>query len=95
MDLTSHLSDSCEAFSSYRIYFSLISSLTNISLMTGLTMMVLGPGLPLNLFYLLCARFLKFPLIVFVDCHVMDSQNLFVVSVKYFQSKYFPAQKLS
>ena len=38
--------------------------------------------------------FLKFPLVVFVDCQGMESQNLVVVSVEYFQSEYFPAQKL-
>ena len=38
--------------------------------------------------------FLKIPLIVFVDFHVMESQNSFVMSVEYFQSEYFPAQKL-
>ena len=70
------------------------SAPTSMSLVTSLTMMVLGPGFPFNLVYLLCANFLKFPLIVFVDCHVMESKNLFVVSVEYFQSKYFPAQKL-
>ena len=84
MGLTSNLSDAYDTFSSYRVYFSLISSLTKISLMTSLTMMVLGPGLPLNLVYLLCVHFLKFPLIKFVDCHVMESQNPFVVSVVYF-----------
>ena len=56
-------------------FFSLISSLTKISLMTSLTMMVMGPGLSENLVYLVCALFyfLKFPLIVFVDCQVMES----------------------
>ena len=94
MGLTSHLSDAYDAFSSYRVSFSLISSLTKMSLMKSLMMMVLGPGLRLILVYLIHAHFLKFPLIVFVDFHVMDPQNPFVVSVEYFQSEYFPAQKL-
>ena len=93
MGQTSHISDAYDAFSSYCISFSLISSLMKVSLMTILTMMALDPGLPLNLFHLLCAHFWNYPLIVFVDCHVMESQNLFVVSVEYFQSEYFPAQK--
>ena len=59
-----------------------------------LTMMVLGPG------YLVRALFLffKFLFIVFVDCQVMESQNLVIVSVEYFQlvksQKYFPAQNI-
>ena len=67
-----------------------------MSLMTSLTIMVLGPGLPDNLVYLVHALiyFLKILLIVFVDCHVMDSQDPFVVSVEYFQSEYFPTLKL-
>ena len=63
-----------------------------MSLMTSLTMMVLGPG------HLVCALFnlLKFPLIVFVECfQLMESQNPVVVSVEYFQPEYFPAQKFS
>ena len=94
MGLTSHLSDAYNAFSSYRVSFYLISSLTKMSFMTSLIMTVLGPSLPLNPVYLLRAHFLKSRLIVFVDCHVMESQNLFVVSVEYFQSEYFPAKKL-
>ena len=52
----------------------------------------LGPGyLVRALFY-----FWKFPLIVSVECfQLMESQNLVVVSVGYFQSEYFPAQKCS
>ena len=95
MGLISHLFDAYDAFSSYRVSFSLISSLTKMSLMTSLTMMVLVSGLPLNLVYLLCAHCFNFLLSAFVDCHVMESKNLFVVSVEYFQSEYFPAQKLS
>ena len=49
-------------------------------------MMVLGPGLPENLVYLVrtLLYFLIFPLIVFVDFQVMKSQNLVVASVEYF-----------
>ena len=96
MGLMSHLSDTYYAFSSHRVYFSLISNPTKISLTTSLTMKVLGLGLPENLVCLLRALFYfsKITLIVFVDCHVMESQNPFVVSVEYFQSEYFPAQKL-
>ena len=67
----------------------------NMSLMTILAMMVMGPGLTDNLVYLVREKnyFLKFLLIVFVDCQVMESQNPVVVSVEYFQSEYFPAQK--
>ena len=95
MGLTSHLSNAYDTFSSFHVSFSLISSLTKISLMTSLIMMVLGTGLPENLVYLVCALFYfsKIPLIVFVDCHVMVT-NTFVVSVEYFQSEYFPAQKI-
>ena len=92
MRLMSHISDAYNDFSSYRVSFSLISSLTRMSLMTSLTMMVLGPGLPLNLVYLLPAHFLKVMLIAFVDCHVTESQNPIVMSVEYFQSEYFPTQ---
>ena len=86
MGLTSHLSDAYDTFSSYRVSFSLIWSLTKMSLMTSLTMMVLGPGLPENLVYLVrtLLYFLIFPLIVFVDFQVMKSQNLVVASVEYF-----------
>ena len=57
MGLRSHLSDAYDAFSSYRVSSSLILSLMKMSLMTSLTMMVLGPCLPLKLFYLLRANF--------------------------------------
>ena len=92
MGLTRHVSCVYDTFSSYRVSFYLISSLTKMSLMTSLTMMVLGPG------HLVCALFnlLKFPLIVFVECfQLMESQNPVVVSVEYFQPEYFPAQKFS
>ena len=89
MGLTSHLSDAYNTPYSYRVSFSLILILTKMSLITSLTMMVLDPGLPLNLVHLLRAHFLKFPLIVFMDCHVMESNNLVVVSVEYSQYEYF------
>ena len=59
-----------------------------MSLMTSMEMMVQGPGSPP-----VCAllEFLKYQLIVLVDCHVIESLNPFVVSVEYFQ---FTAQKL-
>ena len=87
MGLTSHLSDAYDAFSSYRVSSSLIMSLMKMPFMTSLTMMVLGPVSPKVRDFL---HFLTYPLIVLVDCHVMESSNPFVVSVEYFQ---FPAQK--
>ena len=63
-------------------------SLMKISLITILTMMVLGLISPP-----VCAYFhlLNYPLIVLVNCNVMKSPNPFFVSVEYLQ---FPAQKL-
>ena len=63
-----------------------------ISLMTSLTMMVMGPGSPPVRAFL---HVLKYPLIVLVDVHVMESQNPFVVSVEYSQSEYFPLKNFS
>ena len=88
MGLTSHLSVAYDDFSSYCVSSSLILSLMKMSLMMIMTMMVLGPGSPPVRAFL---HFLNYPLIVLVDCHVMESPNPFVVSVEYFQ---FPAQKL-
>ena len=88
MGLTSHLYDACDAFSSYRVYSSLILILMNIYLMTSLTMMVLVPGSPPVRVFL---HFLNYMLIVLVDFHVMESPKPITVSVEYFQ---FPAQKL-
>ena len=84
----SHIFDAYGAFSSYCVSSSLILSLMKISLMTSLTVMVLGLGSPP-----VCAllHFLNYLLIVLVDCHVMESPNPFVMSVELFQ---FPAQKL-
>ena len=56
MVMTSHISDTNDAFSSYCISSSLILSLMKMSLITSLAMMVLGPGSPS-----VCA-FLHFPL---------------------------------
>ena len=89
MGLTSHLSDAYNAFSSCYVSSSLLLSLMKISMMTSLTMMVPGPGSPPIHAFL---HFLSYPLIVLVDCHVIESPNPFVVSVDYFQ---FPAQKFS
>ena len=88
MVLPSHLSDAYDAFSSYCIYSSLILSLMKMSLMTSLTIKVLGPGSPLVRAF---THVLNYPLTVLVDFHVMDSPNPFVVSVEYSQ---FPAQKI-
>ena len=60
MGMPSHLSYAYDTFSSYRVSFSLISIMTKMSLMTSLTMMVLGPG------YLVRALFLFFE--ISVDC---------------------------
>ena len=70
MGLTSHLSDAYDDFSSYCVSSSLLLILMKMSLVTSLTMMVLGPGLPP-----VCAfpHFLNYMLIVLVDCHVMKS----------------------
>ena len=88
MGLTSHISDAYNNFSSYRVSSSLILSLMNMSLMTSLMMVVLGPGSSS-----VCAfiHLLNYQFIVLVDFHVMESPNPFVVSVEYFQ---FPAQKI-
>ena len=88
MDLTSHISNAYDSFYSYRFSSSLILSLMKISLVTSLAMLVLGLGSPPARAFL---HFLKYPLIVLVDFHVMESPITFVVSVENFQ---FPAQKL-
>ena len=79
MGLTSHLSDAYNAFSYYCVSSSLILSLMNMSLITIMTMMVLGLGSPPVRAFL---RFLNYPLIVLVDFHVMESLNPFFVSVE-------------
>ena len=82
MGLTGHLSYAYDNFSSYCVFSPLISSLTNMSLMTSLMMMVLGPGCLVRVL----VYFLNFTLIVFVECfQLMESQNPVVVSVEYFQ----------
>ena len=91
MGLTSHISCVYDAFSSYRV---------SISLMTSLAMIVLGPG---HLVHALCHFSLKnplvvsvaqnllvvsvdyFPLVVSVEYfQLIDSQNPLVLSVEYF-----------
>ena len=63
MGLMSHLSCDYDAFSFYRVYFSLMRSLRMISLMTSLTMMVLGLGYLVRALF----HFLKIPLVVSLD----------------------------
>ena len=87
MGLMIHLSDDYNTFSSCCISSSLILSLMKMSLMTSLTMMVLGSGSPPVRAFL---NFLTYLVILLVDFHVMESPNPFVVAVEYFQ---FPAQK--
>ena len=90
MGLTSHLSDAYDAFSSSCIYFSLILIQMKMSL-TNLTMKVLGPGsTPVCAFL----HVLSYPLIVLVDCHLIESPYPLVVSVEYLQGSKFPTQKL-
>ena len=74
MGLASYLSCVYDAFSSYRVSFSLT---------TSLTMMVLGPGHLVRALY-------HFPLIITLVVSVeyfqlIESQNPLVVSVDYFQ----------
>ena len=90
MGLGSHLSDAYDAFSSSCVSFSSLLSPMNMSL-TNLTMKVLSPGSPP-----VCAfiHVLNYPLIVLVDCHLIKSPYLLVVSVEYFQGSKFPAQKI-
>ena len=90
MGLTSHLSDAYDAFSSSYVCFYLLLSTMNMSL-TTLTMKVLGPGFPPFHVFL---HVFNYPLIVLVDCHLIKSPYLLVVSIEYFQGSKFPAQKL-
>ena len=62
MGLTSHLSYAYDGFSSDRISFSSMMSMTKMYLMTRLTMMVLGPG------YLVRALFYFFEISVYCVC---------------------------
>ena len=90
MCLTSHLSDAYDAFSSSCVSFSSLLSPMKISV-TNMTMKVLGPGLlPVRAFL----HVLNYPLIILVDCHLIKSLYLLVVSVEYFQGSKCPAQKL-
>ena len=61
-----------------------------ISLTNTLTN-VMGPGSPLIRAFL---HVLNDPLIVLVDCHIIESLYLLVVSVEYFQGSEFLNQKL-
>ena len=87
MGMTSHPSDAYDAFSYYCVYSSFILSLMKMSLMSSMTIMVLGPGS-----FPFCAyrRFLNYPYIMLVDCNLMHSPNPFVAFVEYFP---FPPQK--
>ena len=89
MGLTSHLSDAYDAFSSYCVSSSLLLSMMKMSLMTSLTMMVLGPVSPPVRAFIVVLNYL---LVVLVDCHVMGSPKPFFVLVEYFQ---FLAQNFS
>ena len=90
MGMMSHLSDAYDAFSSSWFSFSLLLSPMTISL-ANQTMKVLGLGsLPVCVFL----HILNYPLIVIVDCHLVESQYPLVVSVEYFQGSKFTAQKL-
>ena len=73
MGLSIHLYCGYNAFSSYRIYFSLMMSLTMISLMTSLTAMVLGPC------YLVSALFCSLEILLVVPVEYFP----LVVSVYY------------
>ena len=90
MGVTSHLSDAYGAFPSSCFSFSSLLSPMTMSL-TNQTMEIMGPGsLPVRAFI----RVLDYPLIVLVDCHLVESQYPLVVSVEYFQGSKFPTQKL-
>ena len=83
MGLTSHFACVYEAFSFYRVYFSLMMSLTMISSMTSLTMMFLGPGYLVHALF----HFLKVFLVVSVDhFHLVKSMEYshLVKSFEYF-----------
>ena len=68
-----------------------------MSLMTIMKMMVLGLDLQENLVYLVCAlfNFLKFLLIMFVDCQVMEFKKTVVVSENIFSLNIFPLKSFS
>ena len=65
MGLTSHLSDAYDAFSSSCVSFSLLLSMIKMSILTSMTMKVLGPGSPPVHAFL---RAFHYPLIMLVDC---------------------------
>ena len=58
--------------------------------LTNLAMEVQGPGSPPVRAFL---HVLNYPLIILVDCHLIESPYPLVVSVEYFQGSKFPAQK--
>ena len=58
---------------------------------TNQMMKVQGPG---SLPFFTSPHVLNYPLIVQVDCYLVESQYSFIVSVEYFEGSKFPAQKL-
>ena len=60
--------------------------------LTNLTKKFVGPDSPPVCAFL---HVLNYLLIVIVDCHIIESLYLLVVSVEYFQGSKFPAQKTS
>ena len=74
MGLTSHPSFFYDAFSFYRVSFSLMMILTMISSMTSLTMIVLGPGYLVRALF----HFMNIPLVVSVGhFHLVESLEYF------------------
>ena len=90
MGLTSHLSDAYDTFSSSCVSFSLLLSPMDMSLM-NMKMKVMGTGSPTVCSFL---HVLNYPLIVLVDCRLIESPYLLVVYVECFLGFKFPAQKL-
>ena len=90
MGLTTHLSDDYDAFSSSCVSSSSLFIPMKMSL-TNLKMNFMVPGSPPVRTFL---NVLNYPLIVLVDCHIIESPYPLVVSVEYFQGSKFPAQKL-
>ena len=83
MGLMSHFPYFYDTFYFYRIYFSLMTSLMIISLVTSLTMMVLGLGYLVRAFF----HFLKITFVVSVEYfHLVESMEYFhsVKSFEYF-----------
>ena len=87
MDLTSHLSDAYDAFSSSCASFSLLLSPTTMSL-TNQMRTVQGPGyFPVRTF----CYVLNYPLIESFDCRLEESYLVESQYFQYFRST-FPAQ---